>query len=175
MVDEVTPEPLAIGDVQKVLAKLLRENISIRNLPIIFETLADFSKMTNDTELLGEYVRQSLSSQITNQYAGEDMQMKVITVSGKVEKLIADHIQQTEHGNYLALDPDSQQEIIKTIHTEAEKLALQEESTIVLCSPAIRMYLKQLLDRFLPQVIVLSYNELEPDVQVQSVGVVNVA
>ena len=175
LVDEVTPEPLAIGDVQKVLAKLLRENISIRNLPIIFETLADFSKMTNDTELLGEYVRQALSSQITNQYAGEDMQMKVITVSGKVEKLIADHIQQTEHGNYLALDPDSQQEIIKTIHTEAEKLALQEESTIVLCSPAIRMYLKQLLDRFLPQVIVLSYNELEPDVQVQSVGVVNVA
>ncbi|PAE30048.1 flagellar biosynthesis protein FlhA [Paenibacillus sp. 7884-2] len=175
LVDEVTPEPLAIGDVQKVLAKLLRENISIRNLPIIFETLADFSKMTNDTELLGEYVRQALSSQITNQYAGEDMKMKVITVSGKVEKLIADHIQQTEHGNYLALDPDSQQEIIKTIHTEAEKLALQEESTIVLCSPAIRMYLKQLLDRFLPQVIVLSYNELEPDVQVQSVGVVNVA
>ncbi|WP_339227725.1 flagellar biosynthesis protein FlhA [Oceanobacillus sp. FSL K6-2867] len=175
LVDEVTPEPLAIGDIQKVLAKLLRENISIRNLPIIFETLADFSKMTNDTELLGEYVRQALSSQITKQFAGDDMQMKVITVSGKVEKLIADHIQQTEHGNYLALDPDSQQEIIKTIHTEAEKLALQEESTIVLCSPAVRMYLKQLLDRFLPQVIVLSYNELEPDVQVQSVGVVNVA
>ncbi|MBP2077674.1 flagellar biosynthesis protein FlhA [Oceanobacillus polygoni] len=175
LVDEVTPEPLAIGDIQKVFAKLLKENISIRNLPIIFETLADFSKMTNDTELLGEYVRQALSSQITKQYTGEDMQMKVITVSGKVEKLIADHIQQTEHGNYLALDPESQQEIIKTIHTEAEKLALQEESTIVLCSPAIRMYLKQLLDRFLPQVIVLSYNELEPDVQVQSVGVVNVA
>lgn len=175
LVDEVTPEPLAIGDIQKVFAKLLKENISIRNLPIIFETLADFSKMTNDTELLGEYVRQALSSQITKQYTGGDMQMKVITVSGKVEKLIADHIQQTEHGNYLALDPESQQEIIKTIHTEAEKLALQEESTIVLCSPAIRMYLKQLLDRFLPQVIVLSYNELEPDVQVQSVGVVNVA
>lgn len=175
LVEEVTPEPLAIGDVQKVLAKLLRENISIRNLPVIFETLADFSKMTNDTELLAEYVRQSLSAQITKQYASPDLILKVITVSGKVEKLIADNIQHTEHGNYLSLDPEEQQEVITTIHREVEKLTLQEETAIVLCSPAIRMYLKQLLDRFLPQVVVLSYNELEPNVQVQSAGVVNIA
>ncbi|WP_106497609.1 flagellar biosynthesis protein FlhA [Lentibacillus sp. Marseille-P4043] len=175
LVEEVTPEPLAIGEVQKVLAKLLRENVSIRNLPIIFETLADFSKLTNDTELLGEYVRQALSSQITKQYINNDVSVKVITVSGKVEKLIAESIQQTEHGNYLSMDPETQQTIIKTIHEEVEKLALQEETAIVLCSPAIRMYVKQLIDRFLPQVVVLSYNELEPSVQVQSVGVVNVA
>ncbi|MBP1968084.1 flagellar biosynthesis protein FlhA [Virgibacillus natechei] len=175
LVEEVTPEPLATGDVQKVLAKLLRENISIRNLPIIFETLADFSKMTNDTELLGEYSRQALSSQITKQFVHDDMSLKVITVSGKAEKMIAENIQQTEHGNYLALDPESQQLIIKKIHEEVEKLSLQEETAIVLCSPAIRMYLKQLLDRYLPQVVVLSYNELEPNVQIQSVGVVNVA
>ncbi|WP_188454373.1 flagellar biosynthesis protein FlhA [Virgibacillus oceani] len=175
LVEEVTPEPLPIGDIQKVLAKLLKENVSIRNLPIIFETLADFSKMTNDTELLGEYVRQALSAQITKQYVNNDLSLKVVTVSGSVEKMIAEGIQQTEHGNYLALDPDSQQSIVKTIHEEAEKLSLQEETAIVLCSPAIRMYLKQLLERFLPQVVVLSYNELEPNVQVQSVGVVNVA
>ncbi|WP_156289080.1 flagellar biosynthesis protein FlhA [Oceanobacillus salinisoli] len=175
LVEEVTPEPLSIGDIQKVLAKLLRENVSVRNLPVIFETLADFSKMTNDTELLGEYVRQSLSAQITKQYAGEDMSLSVVTVSGKVEKLIAEHVKQTEHGNYLSLDPEAQQTIISSVHEETEKLALQEETAIVLCSPAIRMYLKQLLDRFLPQVVVLSYNELEPNVQVQSVGVVNVA
>ncbi len=175
LVEEVTPEPLAIGDVQKVLAKLLRENVSIRNLPVIFETLADFSKMTNDTDLLAEYVRQSLSAQITKQYMKQDKTLPVITVSGKVEKLIAENIQQTEHGNYLSLDPDKQQEIITIIHQEAEKVSLQEEAAIVLCSPAVRMYLKQLLDRFLPHVIVLSYNELEPDVQVQSLGVVNIA
>ncbi|WP_096269874.1 flagellar biosynthesis protein FlhA [Paucisalibacillus globulus] len=175
LVEEVTPEPLAIGDIQKVLAKLLRENVSVRNLPIIFETLADFSKLTNDPELLGEYVRQALSSQLTKQYANPDNSMKVITVSGKVEKKIAESIQTTEHGNYLALDPETQQLIIKAINDEVEKLTLQEENAIILCSPAIRMYLKQLLDRFLPQVIVLSYNELEPTVQVQSVGVVNVA
>ncbi|RKQ37500.1 flagellar biosynthesis protein FlhA [Oceanobacillus halophilus] len=174
LVEEVTPEPLAIGDVQKVLGKLLRENISIRNLPVIFETLADFSKLTNDTELLGEYVRQALSAQITKQFAKGDMSIHVATVSGKVEKLIAENVKQTEHGNYLALDPETQQTIITSIHEQVEKLSLQEETAIVLCSPAIRMYLKQLLDRFLPQVVVLSYNELEPNVQVQSVGVVNV-
>lgn len=175
LVEEVTPEPLAVGEIQKVLSKLLRENVSIRNLPVIFETLADFSKMTNDTELLGEYVRQALSSQITEQYVKQDMSLNVITVTGKVEKLIAEGIQQTEHGNYLSLDPSVQQEIVKIIHQEVEKVSLQEEVIVLLCSPAIRMYLKQLLDRFLPQVVVLSYNELEPSVQVQSVGVVNVA
>lgn len=175
LVEEVTPEPMAVGDIQKVLGKLLRENISIRNLPVIFETLADFSKMTNDTELLAEYARQALSPQITKQYAKDGQSLNVITVSPKAEKMIAENIQQTEHGNYLALDPEAQQAIIKTIHDEVEKLILQEESAVVLCSPAIRMYVKQLLDRFLPQVVVLSYNELEPTVQVQSVGVVNVA
>ncbi|WP_181348725.1 flagellar biosynthesis protein FlhA [Thalassobacillus sp. CUG 92003] len=175
LVDEVTPDPLSIGDVQKVLAKLLRENLSVKNLPVIFETLADFGKMTNDTELLAEYVRQSLSAQITQQYAKDDKSMKVITVAGGVEKLLAEHIQQTEHGSYLALDPDSQQTIIESVAKQVEQLSLQEETVILLCSPAVRMYMKQLLDRFLPQVVVLSYNELEPQVEVQSVGVVNVA
>ncbi len=175
LTEEVTPEPLAIGDVQKVLAKLLKEGVAIRNLPVIFETLADFSRLTNDTELLTEYVRQSLSAQITKQYANADMSLKVVTVSGKVEKLIVESIQQTEHGNYLSLDADTQQNIIQRIHREIENLTLQEETAVLLCSPAIRMYLKQLLDRFLPQVAVLSYNEIEPETDVQSVGVVNVA
>ncbi|MFC0524155.1 flagellar biosynthesis protein FlhA [Pontibacillus salicampi] len=174
LVEEVTPEPLSVGDVQKVLGKLLRENISIKNLPIIFETLADFGKMTNDTELLAEYARQSLSQQITNQYVQQN-HIRVITVSGKVEKTIAEHVQQTEHGSYLALDPETQQSIIQSVAQQVEQLSLQEETPIVLCSPAVRMYVKQLLDRFLPQVAVLSYNELEPSIEVQSVGVVNVA
>lgn len=175
LVEEVTPDPLSIGDVQKVLSKLLRENISVKNMPVIFETLADFGKMTNDTELLGEYARQALSAQITTQYMKEDQSIKVITVSGKVEKLIAENIQQTEHGSFLALDPESQQTIISSVAEQVEQMSLQEETAILLCSPAVRMYMKQLLDRFLPQVAVLSYNELEPNAEVQSVGVVNVA
>ncbi|GAA0435213.1 flagellar biosynthesis protein FlhA [Virgibacillus salarius] len=175
LVEEVTPEPLAVGDIQKVLGKLLKEKVSIRNLPIIFETLADFAKLTNDTDLLAEYVRQALSSQLTKQYTDEDMALKVVTLSGKVEKAIAESIQQTEHGSYLSMDPDVQQRVINQLHEEVEKLTIQEETAILLCSPAVRMYVKQLLDRYLPQVVVLSYNELEPNVQVQSVGVVNIA
>src|SRR5690625_755989 len=175
LVEEVTPEPLSVGDIQKVLAKLLKEKVSIRNLPIIFETLADFSKLTNDTVLLTEYVRQALSTQITKQYVDEDLSLKVITIGPKAEEMISSHVQQTEHGNYLSLDPSSQQDIIRMVGEEVEKLTLQEETAIIMCSPAIRIYIKQLLDRYLPEVVVLSYNELEPNVQVQSVGVVNVA
>ncbi|WP_163536811.1 flagellar biosynthesis protein FlhA [Gracilibacillus sp. YIM 98692] len=175
LVEEVTPDPLSIGDIQKVLSKLLREHISIKNLPVIFETLADFGKMTTDTDLLAEYVRQSLSAQITNELMQGKDQLRVVTLSGNVEKLIAEHIQQTEHGSYLALDPESQQKVVQSVSENVENMTLQEEQPVVLCSPTIRMYVKQLLDRFLPQVIVLSYNEIEPTAEVQSIGVVNVA
>lgn len=175
LVEEVTPEPLAIGEVQKVLAKLLKENVSIRNLPVIFETLADFGKMTNDTDLLAEYVRQSLASQLTKQYVAEDQSLKVVTISQEVEKLITNNIQQTEHGSYLALDPEVQENIVRGIYEEMEKASFQHESIVVLCSPTIRMYVKQLMERTLPQIPILSYNELEPTVQIQSIGVVNVA
>ncbi|MFC4404563.1 flagellar biosynthesis protein FlhA [Gracilibacillus xinjiangensis] len=175
LVEEVTPEPLSIGDIQKVLGKLLRENVSVKNLPVIFETLADFGKMTTDTDLLTEYVRQSLSAQITNEIIQGREQLKVITIAGEVEKLIAEHIQQTEHGSYLAMDPDTQQRVIQSVAENVENMSLQEETPILLCSPTIRMYLKQLLDRFFPHVVVLSYNEIEPTVEIQSIGVVKVA
>ncbi|MEI3604613.1 flagellar biosynthesis protein FlhA [Pseudogracilibacillus sp. SE30717A] len=175
LVEEVTPDPLSIGDIQKVLGKLLKENISIRNLPVIFETLADYGKMTNDTDLLAEYVRQALSIQITKQFVGDSNSLKVITLSNEIENIITSGVQQTEHGNYLALDPHNQEQIIKNVYQEVEKAMIQHENIVLLCSPTIRMYVKQLLDRSLSNITVLSYNELEPNVQVQSVGVVNVA
>lgn len=174
LIEEVTPNPLSVGEVQKVLAKLLKENVSIRNLPIIFETLADFGKVTSDTDILTEYVRQALARQITNQYSGRSDVLKVVTLSGKVEKLIADGIQQTEHGNYLSIDPSHSQTILETIAVQVEQLSLMEQTPILLCSPAVRMYVRQLTERYFPQVPILSYNELESSVEVQSVGVVNI-
>ncbi|MCG1020665.1 flagellar biosynthesis protein FlhA [Sutcliffiella horikoshii] len=174
LVEEVTPSPLSIGDVQKVLAKLLKENVSIRNLPIIFETLADYGKISADTDLLTEYVRQALSKQITNQYVVGSESFKVVTLSGRVEKLIADHIQQTEHGNFLSLDPNISMEIVQKVGEQMEQFSVYEQTPILLCSPAVRMYVKQLLERYLPQLPVLSYNELEASIEVQSIGVVNV-
>ncbi|QHA36161.1 flagellar biosynthesis protein FlhA [Rossellomorea marisflavi] len=175
LVEEVTPNPLSIGEIQKVLAKLLKEHVSIRNLPVIFETLADYGKMSSDTDLLAEYVRQALARQITSQYAGDEAMLKVVTVSGKVEKKIADSIQQTEHGNFLSLDPGDSQEILESVASQVEQVSLMEESPVILCSPAVRMYVRQMTERYFPQVPILSYNELEANVEVQSLGVVNIS
>ncbi|MDS9470598.1 flagellar biosynthesis protein FlhA [Sporosarcina pasteurii] len=175
LVEELTPTPLSIGEIQKVLAKLLSEQVSIRNLPIIFEALADYSKYTSDVDVLTEYARQALARQITNQYAGDSGALKVLTVSGKVEKTIADSIQQTEQGNFLSLDPSISQQILESISQEVERVALMNQSPVILSSPAIRMYVRQITERYFPQIPVLSYNELEASVEVQSVGVVNIA
>ena len=174
LVEELTPSPLSIGEIQKVLGRLLRENVSVRNLPIIFETLADYSKLTSDTDILTEYVRQALARQITSQYVNGQPSLKVITVSGKVEKLVADSIQQTDHGNYLAMDPNDSQSVLEAIAREVERISYMEQSPIILCSPAVRMYVRQLTERYFPQIPILSYNELDAAVEIQSVGVVNV-
>ncbi len=172
LVDDVTPNPLSIGDVQKVLAKLLKEKVSIRNLPLIFEALADFARLTGDTDLLTEYVRQALARQITGQYAVPGEPLRVITLSGKVEKIIADAVQQTEHGRYLALDPTRAQAFVESVSQALDRYPFAGQTPILLCSPAVRMYVRQLTERHFPTIPVLSYNELEADVEVQSVGMV---
>ncbi|MDC0701524.1 flagellar biosynthesis protein FlhA [Priestia sp. AB] len=174
LIEEVTPNPLSVGDIQRVLAKLLKESVSIRNLPIIFEVLADYGKMTSDTDLLTEYVRQGLARQITSQYTVQEGLLRVLTLSGKVEKTMAEAVQQTEHGNYLSLDPNVSQAIVESIAKQTETLSFQEQSPIVLCSPAVRMYVRQITERYFSHMAVLSYNELEANVEVQSVGVVDI-
>lgn len=172
LVEDVTPNPLSLGDIQKVLSNLLKENVSIRNLPVIFETLAEYGNLTKDMTLITEYVRQSLSRQITKQYAPDGETLYVATLSAEVEKKISEAVQQTEHGNYISMPPEESQQIVEAIHKEAERLGEMGRSPIILCSPAVRMYVRQLTERVLPQVPILSYNELEPNVEVQSVGVV---
>ncbi|KSU89652.1 EscV/YscV/HrcV family type III secretion system export apparatus protein [Bacillus sp. VT 712] len=175
LIEEVTPSPLSVGEIQRVLAKLLKEQVSIRNLPVIFEVLADYGKMTSDTDLLTEYVRQGLSRQITTQYAAGEQLLRVITLSGKVEKVLAEGVQQTEHGNYLSLDPYVSQNIVEHIVAQVDGAGFQDQTPIVLCSPAVRMYVRQLTERYIPQVAILSYNELEASIEVQSVGVVDLS
>ena len=173
LVEEVTPNPLSVGDIQKVLANLLKEKVSIRNLPIIFETLADYAQMTRDTDLMTEYVRQSLSRQITKQYAQEGEPLYVITMGGDVEKILADSVQQTEQGAFLNIDPQISQKLVENTMMEVQRLQETGHMPVILCSPAVRMYVHHLIQRYMPQVPVLSYNELEPHIEVQSVGVVN--
>jgi flagellar biosynthesis protein FlhA len=173
LVDDLIPSVLSIGDVQKVLAKLLKEKISVRDLVTILETLADYGTYTKDPEILTEYVRQSLSRQITQQFTSLGDSLKVITVGPSVEKKIADSVQQSDQGSYLALDPSSSQIIYHRVSEQVSKLIQSGQQPVILTSPTIRMYLRQLLERTLQDIPVLSYSELEPSVEIQSMGVVN--
>jgi flagellar biosynthesis protein FlhA len=173
LVDDLIPSVLSIGDVQKVLGKLLREKISVRDLVTILETLADYGTYTKDPEILTEYVRQSLSRQITQQFTSNGDSLKVITVGPSLEKKIAEAVQQSDQGSYLALDPSSSQIIFHRITEQVTKLIQSGQQPVILTSPTIRMYLRQLLERTMQEIPVLSYSELEPSVEIQSMGVVN--
>jgi len=173
LVEELVPSILTIGDIQKVLAKMLREKISVRDMVTILETLADYGTYTKDPDILTEYVRQALSRQITQQYAADGDSLKVITVGPSLERKISESVQQTEQGSYLALDPSSSQMIHHRISEQITKAVQSGQQPVILTSPTIRMYLKQLLERTLQDVPVLSYSELEPSVEIQSLGVVN--
>lgn len=173
LVEELIPSQLTIGEIQKVLAKLLKERVSIRNLVIIFEALANHAAYTKNPDILTEYVRQALSRQITNTYAKEGSPLKVIHVSPALEKMIAESVQHTEQGSYLALSPDKSKEVYDHLAKLVKKAEEMGISPLLLSSPATRLYLRQLLDRIMPEIPVLSYNELEPDVEIQSIGMVS--
>jgi len=173
LVDELIPSVLSVGDVQKVLSKLLREKISVRDLVTIFETLADCGTYSKDPDVLTEYVRQSLSRQITQQYSQEGETLKVITVGPTLEKKISESVQQSDQGSYLALDPMSTQTIYQKLNEQINRLLQSGQQPIFLTSPTIRMYLRQVIERTMQDIPVLSYSELEPNVEIQSVGVVN--
>nr|WP_150959637.1 flagellar biosynthesis protein FlhA [Aneurinibacillus sp. XH2] len=173
LVEELIPNVLSIGDIQKVLVKLLREKISVRDMVTILETLADYGTYTKDPDVLTEYVRQALSRQITQQFAQGDESLKVITVGPSLEKKIAESVQQTDQGSYLALDPASTQTIFHRLSEQVGKVVQAGQQPVILTSPTIRMYLRQLLERTMQDIPVLSYSELEPSVEIQSMGVVN--
>lgn len=173
LIDELIPSILTIGDVQKVLSKLLREKVSIRDLVTIFEALADHGNYTKDADILTEYVRQSLSRQITQQFSSGSETLRVITIGPQLEKKIAESVQQSDQGSYIALDPVSTQQIYQKLNEHVNRQIQSGQQPVVLASPTIRMYLRQIVERTMQDVPVLSYSELEPNIEVQSVGVVN--
>jgi flagellar biosynthesis protein FlhA len=174
LVEELVPNLLTVGEIQKVLQNLLREQISIRDLAAIFETLADYAVYTKDPKVLTEYVRQSLTRQITEQYADAGV-INVLTAGATLEKGISDSIQQTEAGvHYLSMDPQMSRKIIEELQGQMERVVKAGGQPIFLTSPSIRMYLKQFVDKIMPSVPVLSYTELEPTIEIQSIGVVNI-
>jgi len=172
LVEELIPRQMSVGDIQKVLGNLLREGISIRDLLSILETLADYSHMTRDTDMLTEYVRQSLRRAISRKYF-DVKSNTVITLDPELEQTIMGSVQQTEQGSYLALDPALTQKIFDKLNGEVAKLTSMGIQPIILTSPIVRLYFKRLIEQVAPDLIVLSYNELDPSAEIQSVGMVS--
>ena len=174
LVSELVPKLLNVGEIQKVLQNLLAEGISIRDLVTIFETLADYAPTTHDTDILTEYVRQNLKRAISNQYFNNNETTSVVTLDPTVEQQIMDSVKQTEQGSYLALDPDYTQKLMRSLHEETNKLEELGRTPILITSPIVRMYLKKLTAEQFRSLQVLSYNEIDSDVELQSVGMVTV-
>jgi flagellar biosynthesis protein FlhA len=176
VVEELVPDLLSIGAIVKVLQNLLREQIPIRDLLTILETLADWAPITTDTDMLTEYVRQALARTITRMYQSEDGSIAVITLDQNVETIIANSIKQGEHGKAVfAIDPDMAQKIMLILGRESERIAAEGRQPIVLCSARIRYYLRQMVERFFPDITILSYNEILNNIKVQSLGTVELS
>jgi flagellar biosynthesis protein FlhA len=174
LISELVPKLLSIGEIQKVLQNLLREQISIRDLVTILETLADYAPTTRDIDVLTEYVRQNLKRAISRKYFAEGEMTSVVTLDPKVEQEIMDSVKQTEQGSYLALDPEITKEIIDSVQTEIRKLEELGKNPIIITSPIVRMYFKRLMQDYFKDLIVISYNEIDSNVELQSVGMVTV-
>lgn len=174
LISELTPKLLGLGEIQKVLGNLLSEGISIRDLVTICEVLADYAPTIRDTDVLTEYVRQGLARAISKKVFMSKTN-QVITLDPAIEQLIMDNVQHTEQGAYVALDPKVLQEIIMRLRNEVSKLTSVGLQPIILTSPIVRIYFKQLTSQYMPDLVVISYNEIEQNVEIQSIGMVSVA
>ncbi len=171
VVEELIPDLMGIGEVQKILQNLLRENIPLQDLPTILETLADYAAATKDPDVLTEYVRQSLARTITGQHIEAGKKLQVITLDPSLEKRVADSLQQTVHGTFPVLEPEASQRILQAAANLVERLRGKGISPVMLTSPRIRMPFRRLLERYLPDLPVLSLSEILPQIEVESVGV----
>jgi len=175
VVEELVPGLMSLGAVGKVLQNLLREQIPIRDLITILETLADWASAVKDTELLTEYVRQALSRTITKMYQSRDGNIPVLTLHQNVERALGGALQQSDQGGFLNIDPTLAEKIIGSVAKNLEKYAAIRQQPVVVCSSRIRSHFKRLLDRFIPNVAVLSYNEILGHVKIHSIGTVGLA
>jgi flagellar biosynthesis protein FlhA len=173
VVEELIPKVMSLGEIQKVLSNLLREGVSIRDMVTILETLADYAPITRDTDMLTEYVRQSLGRAISRTYINQN-NADVITLDPKLEQLIMDSVQRTEAGSYIAMDPAMSNKIVNKAAAMTERIVQSGKMPIILASPMVRLYFKRLTENSIPGLVVLSYNELDPALEVNSVGMVSV-
>ena len=172
VVEELVPNLLSLGAVQKVLQNLLNERVTIRDILTICETMADYAPMSKDPEILTEYVRQRLARSIIRSFSDEDGKISVLTLAAQVEDIIRESIQKTDQGSFMAMDPNLGQAIIQAIEGQVNRVSEEGYQPVLICSPVIRRYLHQLIARFIPQAMVISHNEITPQVKIESLGTV---
>jgi len=174
VIEELIPDVLSLGKVQKVLQNLLKEQISIRDLRTILEQLADYGPTTKDTDILTEYVRQALARPITKQFQSTDGSLSVMTLNREIEELIHSSIQKTELASFLALEPTVAEKLLLKLQEAVESITPQmETSPVLLASPGIRHHLRKFVERFIPDLAVLSHSEIIPSVQIKTLKVVD--
>ena len=174
VVDELIPDLMTLGEVQKVLQNLLRENISIKDRVTILETLADNARNTKDIELLTEYVRMAMSRSICSNLVDENNSITVATLSMEVENIISNSLQRSINGTYPAIDPDTTNKIFSSIQNTVESIHFNNNRTILLVSPKIRAPFRKLVEMVFPNITVLSLNEIPSDIQIKAQGIVNI-
>jgi flagellar biosynthesis protein FlhA len=173
VVEELVPSLLNLGTVLHIVKNLLKENVSIRDFRTILETLADFAALTKDPEMLNEFVRQALGRNIVEQYKHEDDTLYLLSMDRNVEEVIAEGIQNSGQESFLAIEPAIAQKILSEIRNGMEKFNQMGTSPVLIASPSIRRHVKKLTERFMPNLAVLSHNEIPPNIKIQSLGVVS--
>ncbi|PIQ97345.1 MAG: flagellar biosynthesis protein FlhA [Nitrospinae bacterium CG11_big_fil_rev_8_21_14_0_20_56_8] len=175
VIEELIPSQLPLGKVQRVLKNLLQEQISIRDLRTILEQLADYASVTTDPDLLTEYVRQALARPITKQYQNDDGSLSVLTLDRRLEDLIEGSIQKTETATYLALEPSVAERFLTRLKDAVESVTPKlENSPILLASPMVRKQLRRFTERFIPDLVILSHNEILSSVRIQNLKVISI-
>ena len=174
VVDELVPNILSYGEVQKVLQNLLRERVSIRNLEVICEVLCDYGPRTKDTDVLTEYVRHALARTICAPLVDENNKLRIVTLSPSLEQEILDAVKRGEGGEYIPVSPQRSQQICENTAKAIQRLVLEGYEPIVVCTANVRRFLYRILERKLPKIRVLSYNEIDSSVKVEIEGQIEV-
>jgi flagellar biosynthesis protein FlhA len=173
VVDELIPGQMKLGEVQQVLQMMLREQVSIRQLAVILETLGDYAGRTNDPIWLTEYVRHRLARTICTRYRDAEKRVFVVTMDPAMEERIQAGVEHNDRGLFVRMSPEAIETTCKTITDSIGKLTRENHRPILLVSPQIRPSVKQITSAHMPNLIVLSYNEITRDTRIESLGMVS--
>jgi flagellar biosynthesis protein FlhA len=171
IVDDVIPGIISISDLQKILMNLLREGVPIRDMESILESVGDHGVSIKDTDMLTEYVRQKLKRTITRKYT-DGSSIKVLTLDQGIENNILNSAKKSDHGTYLAMEPQAVQRIVENVNAQIARVNELVHQPVILTSPIVRIYFKRLIDQFLPNLTVLSFNEIATNIQIQAIGLI---